>query len=264
MRGWEDSEIEKLVAWMEDNRELLRGSTLLWTMKAKEALFNDEDSEIDAKKIKSKYHNMKNSWKAAKKLQDQSGFGWKEEDCESSVNELLNRKCRFFWRLDDIFGERMNNIPTITIDSLTFTQEDIPPIGPDEWPDSDAEALLQEENDSSSEVLNTQPPTSIQTPTPISSQSCVSKRRPSRSPYRERGALDIKALLDQNRDSWTDREEKRLCIQGDIQLQIARMQAESQERLLERQMQMDMDRDERQMQLIQNLITTVVGMMKKD
>jgi hypothetical protein len=67
MRGWDDSNLEKLLAWMEENQEPLRSSTVLWTVKAKEALFAD-NSDIDVKKIKAKYHNMKNSWKAAKEI----------------------------------------------------------------------------------------------------------------------------------------------------------------------------------------------------
>jgi hypothetical protein len=85
MRGWETSELEKLISWMEDNPELLRGSTNRWATKVKKSVFVTVD-HIDLKKIKAKYHNMKAAWKVAKQLQDQSGFGLKEDDCESSVN----------------------------------------------------------------------------------------------------------------------------------------------------------------------------------
>ena len=86
MRGWNDEDHEKLLAWMEENRELLRG-TIHWMTKAKDIknVFADNEDK-DIKKIKSKYHNMRNSWKAAKKLQEQSGFGVKEDDCSSSIN----------------------------------------------------------------------------------------------------------------------------------------------------------------------------------
>ena len=56
---------------MEDNRELLRGSTRLWTIKVKETVFANNEN-IDINKIKSKYHNMKAAWKAAKQMQEQS------------------------------------------------------------------------------------------------------------------------------------------------------------------------------------------------
>ena len=85
MRGWESLELEKLISWMEDNQELLRGSTNRWIAKVKEEIFAGVD-HIDLKRIRSKYHNMKAAWKAAKQLQEQSGFGLKEDDCESSIN----------------------------------------------------------------------------------------------------------------------------------------------------------------------------------
>jgi hypothetical protein len=94
MRGWEELDFITLVAWMEDNRELLRSSssTKLWTKKAKEAAFaNNED--ISVKKIKSKYHNMKTAWQAAKRLQEHSSFGVREDECTSSAN---GRNCQFF------------------------------------------------------------------------------------------------------------------------------------------------------------------------
>ena len=62
---------------MERTQELLRGSAVHWMAKVKEAVFADNEDK-DVKKIKTKYHNMKTSWKAAKKLQEESGFGVKE------------------------------------------------------------------------------------------------------------------------------------------------------------------------------------------
>jgi hypothetical protein len=85
MRSWDTTELEKLISWMEHNQELLRGSTNTWTRKLKDTVFADYE-HIDVKKIKAKYHNFRTSWKAAKKLQDQSGFGLKEDDCEASIN----------------------------------------------------------------------------------------------------------------------------------------------------------------------------------
>ena len=72
---------------MEDNQELLRGATNTWARKIKEVVFPDLN-HIDIK-IKSKYHNLRNSWKATKQLQDQSGFGLKEDDCEALVNSKI-------------------------------------------------------------------------------------------------------------------------------------------------------------------------------
>ena len=85
MRRWETAELEKLLSWMEENPQLLHGSIHTWTQKLKEAVFTDSN-HIDLKNIKAKYYNMRTSWRAAKQLQDQSGFGLKEDDCESSIN----------------------------------------------------------------------------------------------------------------------------------------------------------------------------------
>jgi len=90
MRGWDESDVQLLIGWLEDNRELLRGSTRLWTIRAKEVVFADNQN-VDIKKIKSKYHNMRASWQAAKKLQEQSSFGVREDECSASINEVLNK-----------------------------------------------------------------------------------------------------------------------------------------------------------------------------
>lgn len=84
---WADENVEKLIRWMVSNRELLRESTstLGWTHKAKEDLFKD-DSEIDTRKVKAKYHNMKHAWKLATAFMEQSGWSGKEEDCTPEMN----------------------------------------------------------------------------------------------------------------------------------------------------------------------------------
>ncbi|KAN0077841.1 hypothetical protein V8E54_006145, partial [Elaphomyces granulatus] len=106
---------------------------------------------------------MKSAWQAAKKLQEQSGFGVREDDCTRSINEVLNKKCKFFWRLDEIFGTRPNNVPVTSSDSLPPPQPRLPSqsqpqtqpqtpldspewdvfdpdiLAPDEWPESDQE-----------------------------------------------------------------------------------------------------------------------------
>ena len=88
MRGWETSELEKLISQMEDNQELLRRATSLWNRKIKEIVFTNSDY-IDIKKIKAKYHNLKTVQKAVKQMQEQSGFSLKEDDCESSINSIV-------------------------------------------------------------------------------------------------------------------------------------------------------------------------------
>ena len=87
MLGWTDDELERFIAWMEENQEDIRGSTIKWTTHLKESVFADAE-HIDIKRIKSKFHNMKSSWQRAKQMQDQSGFGLTEADCSSSINGL--------------------------------------------------------------------------------------------------------------------------------------------------------------------------------
>jgi len=41
-------------------------------------------------------------------MQQRSGWGVKAEDNETSINEALERRCLFFWRLDEIWGSRAN------------------------------------------------------------------------------------------------------------------------------------------------------------
>ena len=85
--AWTDDELKRFIGWVEENQEAIRGSTLTWTARLKDTVFGEED-HIDQKRIKTKFHNMKNSWKAAKQMQNQSGFGLTEADCVSSVNGL--------------------------------------------------------------------------------------------------------------------------------------------------------------------------------
>lgn len=87
MKSWKDSDISALVRWMEDRQELLRGSTAAWTKQAAEELFPDQ-ADIDALKIKRKFHNMKRQWGEAKKMHKESGFGVREKDCEVSINGM--------------------------------------------------------------------------------------------------------------------------------------------------------------------------------
>ena len=286
MRAWSDEELELLLGWMEENQELLRGSAVLWMGKAKEAVFAD-NVDKDVKKIKSKYHNMRTAWKAAKKLQEQSGFGVREDDCTNSVNgkifqffanceaaaayhvrlEVLNKKCRFFWRFDEIFGTRLNSNPVITADTLSQQQlpsEQAPPselqpqtqfdpllLGPDDWPESDAEQ--QESGDHAESLRNgvarTRAPSTSATSVLASSARTQSRPRPSASSRRNKGDGEFRRLVELNRRELAEREEKRQKIQADAQIEVARIQAASQERIMEKKMQMKREEGEKQMQV---------------
>ena len=91
MLPWKAEELESLIAWMEENHELLRGRPSDWVIKVKESAFPDNAGfgHITLKKIKDKYNNMKKAWRDAKAIQERSGFGLREEDCEATVNGII-------------------------------------------------------------------------------------------------------------------------------------------------------------------------------
>ena len=45
---------------------------------------------------------------AVKVMQEQSGWGVKPTDNHESVNDKLEEKCTFFWRLEEIWGSGPN------------------------------------------------------------------------------------------------------------------------------------------------------------
>jgi hypothetical protein len=111
-----------------------------------------------------------------------------------------------------------------------------------------------------------------ETSTPEPSTSARSKPKSPTTTHRSKSDGELKRLIDLDRGDWAEREEKRLKMQADVQIQIARIQAESQERFLEMQMQMQRDereyqrerekeRDERQLQMIQSVMASVIGIV---
>lgn len=88
-RGWKREETEKLVAWIEENEPATRGSIATWAKHAKEEAF-PEDENIDVKKIKSKFHNLKSSYKAARVVLEQSGYGVTKEDHGNTLHREIH------------------------------------------------------------------------------------------------------------------------------------------------------------------------------
>ncbi|RPB20104.1 hypothetical protein L211DRAFT_572676 [Terfezia boudieri ATCC MYA-4762] len=106
-RPWTREEVEQLIAWMEDNREQLRGKQVAWHKEVKEQAFANED-HITVKRISEKMGNMKKAWNAARAMQTRSGWGVRSGDNDQSINEVLERRCPFFWRLEELWGSRPN------------------------------------------------------------------------------------------------------------------------------------------------------------
>jgi len=57
-------------------------------------------------------------------MQAQSGWGVKPDECEASTNQVLERKCPFFWRLEEIWGSH----PNTSVIHNTETIAAIPPL----------------------------------------------------------------------------------------------------------------------------------------
>lgn len=61
---------------------------------------------------------MKASWRKARDLMTQSSWGIQAEDNEASINALLERKCKYFWRLESIWGSKPSVQPPAASESL--------------------------------------------------------------------------------------------------------------------------------------------------
>lgn len=85
MKTWAEDDITKLIGWLEEHQEHLRGSKAIWTAMASKELF-PHSSDMKPIKIKRKYYNMKAQWVKAKKIQHQSGIEVNEENCEPAIN----------------------------------------------------------------------------------------------------------------------------------------------------------------------------------
>ena len=102
---WTQAEVELIIGWMKENPHLLRGKPQVWHTKIYDQFFQNSE-HITITKIRDKLSNMKRSWQAARILMNSSGWG--VEDMYDTVNKLLERKCPFFWRLEEIWGTRPN------------------------------------------------------------------------------------------------------------------------------------------------------------
>ena len=94
-RPWTRDEVERIIAWMEDHEEEIRGKQVQWHKEVKEQVFADEE-HIPVKRITEKMGSMRKAWKGAKAGQKRSGWGVKPKENEESINEVLERKCPGF------------------------------------------------------------------------------------------------------------------------------------------------------------------------
>ena len=124
-RNWNKEDMEGLVHWMDDHQQSLRGKQSVWHKDVKELVFV-ESEDIMIKRISMKAANMKGTWRNARKSQEQSGSGVREEDYAPTFNALLGSKCPLFWRLYQIWCTRPNATPVLIVDS-TQDRESVDP-----------------------------------------------------------------------------------------------------------------------------------------
>ena len=93
--------MEQLIEWIEKHPEELRGKEIIWQKDAKEQLWPN-DAHITIRKLTDKVANMKRAWKEAREMQDQSVWGLQPDDNKASINDRLEHKCPFYWRLDAV------------------------------------------------------------------------------------------------------------------------------------------------------------------
>lgn len=94
-----------MLTWIEDHREQL-------LLKRKEMAANIKRecfplvAELSSQKINDKIGNLKKNYSRVKKKLHQSGFGIPEGADEKTISDVLNRKCRWYNRIDDLWGVR--------------------------------------------------------------------------------------------------------------------------------------------------------------
>jgi hypothetical protein len=81
---------------------------------------------------------------------------------------------------------------------------------------------------------------------PASSTRTQPRPRPSASSRRNKGDRELKRLVELNRSDFAKGEEKRAKVQADTWIEVARIQAKSQERMMDKRLQMKREESETQ------------------
>ncbi|KAI5310795.1 hypothetical protein KEM55_001904 [Ascosphaera atra] len=115
--AWTEGEEDTLLRWLEGHPEHGNMNRCNLAEAIKKEAFNDVP--ISATAIQNKLHNMYNNWKQTKAESQQSGFGARPEEGEVAIREVLNKRCRWFDRLDAIFSPYEKKKPK---DSLKQSQ----------------------------------------------------------------------------------------------------------------------------------------------
>ncbi|KAG0137000.1 hypothetical protein HOY82DRAFT_598020 [Tuber indicum] len=117
---WTKDETEILMQWLEDPenlRKIKKGSGITKTAIVAEIATHIPTKEVV--KVGYKYDNLMKAYRAAAKLNNQSGWGLSETDLDGGRRYKLLSRCPYFFRLERILGDRPNVRPPITYDSGT-------------------------------------------------------------------------------------------------------------------------------------------------
>ena len=93
MRAWQTEELEIPITWMKENHKRFRGKPADCINGVKEDVLSENEGfkHVRVQKVRDKYGNLKRAWKDAKTMQEQSGFGIREEDCERPTNGIIKQ-----------------------------------------------------------------------------------------------------------------------------------------------------------------------------
>ncbi|KAI5310766.1 hypothetical protein KEM55_002433 [Ascosphaera atra] len=125
-RLWSPAEEDVLMAWMEKHKMLIQHSNRhRLCIQIKEEAFPFVDN-LDWSHIRDKIGNLNRQRHAVKKELKSTGYGARPEQGESTVQDAANKKCRFFSRLEALFGEETKDdeaatqkLPLMPGDSLS-------------------------------------------------------------------------------------------------------------------------------------------------
>ncbi|RPA88724.1 hypothetical protein L873DRAFT_1849621 [Choiromyces venosus 120613-1] len=119
--AWTKDEVERLIQWFEDpanQQKTKKGSGI-----TKKMIVTEIAAQIPTKeavKVGYKYDNLMKSYRAAAKLNNQTGWGLSEQDLDEGhrcLRDKLLSRCPYFFRLERILGDRPNVWPPILFDS---------------------------------------------------------------------------------------------------------------------------------------------------
>lgn len=256
---------ERLVHWMEENQQSLQGRASAWHTDVKQQVFAQNEA-ITVKRIREKAQNMRNAWRNARRLLEQSGAGVGDA---AELNAILNSKCPLFWRLDAIWGGVPNTTLTVTTDpARTQGQGQGQGRAQGQEPDSlldgnpgDIPMSEQESRHDSEDEEAERDETPLRRLSPAAGPSKASQRRLSQA-QRRSNTVYLRDIMKDRGVIGLEKEEKRL----ELERELHRERIKAEDRRLERQLEsqeriarIQADGQIRQFQAFMDMMSMVTG-----